>query len=160
MRGRQFTEIETLLNIHYRLLMDVEKIKSGKKTETQEVMEGEPAWTKELAGAHNSAIQQYSKDTAENLCRMFICAVNAGDSAKLFEIGKAIEFLKTFRQCGDRFRADILTWKIILDKKAEKWPIRRLAKAIGWPDMESQDGFSRLRRLCVELCFPLAASRQ
>lgn len=159
-QGRKFTEIEKLLNIYYRVQMDVEKIRSGNKTASQEVMEGEQIWTEEFVQAHNSYIQQYAKDLTSNLCKIFIEAVNAGDSAKLSEIGKAMEFLKTFKQSGDRFRADILSFKSILDKTEEKWPIRRLAKAIGWPDMESQDGFSRLRRLCVELRFPLAASRQ
>lgn len=103
--------------------------------------------------------KQFEMEKAE-LCQILLDAIDARDSKKIFEIAKGVEFLKHFAESGDRFRSSLLHWKQILDARGEKWPIRVVAKTIDWPDMKSQDGFSQLRRLCKEINFPLAPSRQ
>jgi hypothetical protein len=164
-RGVEFTEIQTMLQLYYGSNHELSQTKSGIKTEIQKLLENEvdasggKIWTQEMINLQRLSLQKNIKDLTDQLCRIFLNAVNAGDSKKINEIADAIEFLKTFKKLGDKYRADILTWKEILDKKGEKWPIRRIAKAISWPDMSGTDGFKTVRRMCEELGFPLADSR-
>jgi hypothetical protein len=71
------------------------------------------------------------------------------------EIGKAVEFLKTFKGQGDRCRSTILAWKSVLDKNGSTASIRELARAVDWPMNDAKHGFWRLRRIAKELNFPL-----
>lgn len=165
-RGHEFTEIEALLQLYYGNWHEMEQIQSGTKTDVQKLLtiETDPAgakvWTPEMNDIYKMTLQTNFKELSDDLCGIFINAVNTGDSKKIFEIGKAIEFLKTFKssESGDLFRAKILTWKTILDKKGERWPIRRLAKSIDWPMADSVNGFWNLKRIANELNFPLVAS--
>jgi hypothetical protein len=80
----------------------------------------------------------------------------------LYDIGKAIENYKIWvvRGPADPLRYQILMWKWMLDKTGEQMTIRQLAERIEWRDMRPDDGFSQLRKVCKELGFPLAPSRQ
>ena len=100
------------------------------------------------------------KDSSLKIVELFMDAVEKRDSYKIMQIAYAVEYLKYFKVDGDRYRADILCAKHLLDNEGKKWPIRKLATEIKWPLSDAADGFSRLRRLCRELNFPLAISRQ
>ena len=158
--GKIFTEIETELRLYYWAKSELDRIKSGRKTKIQEVLTDERIWTPEFMAKHNEAFKKYVNEHGTRLCWILLNAINERNPDKIYEIGKAVEFLKSFKETGDHYRYEILTLKSILDQNGQKWPIRALAKAIGWHDMKSQDGFARLRRLCGELRFPLASSRQ
>jgi hypothetical protein len=155
-RGREFSEIERMLSFYYETLEKFERIQSGKKTREQELMEDH--WPKDMVAGYPGMIQKLFREAQFRLYCIFLTALNERDSGKIFEIGKAIEFLKTFKESGDRYRAFILTEKHLLDQTGEKWPIRRLAQMIGWPMKKSANGFFTLRRMAKELNFPLEDS--
>jgi hypothetical protein len=154
-RGQQFSEIETLLANYYDVLGKFQTLKSCGDSETQKPSGNSRVCSKGVAGA----IREFTERDRMKLCRIFIRAVDSRDSKKIIEIAEAVEFLKSFKASGDRLRHDILALKNILDRCRVRCPIRDVAEFVNWPDMKSQDGFSRLRRLCAELKFPLATSR-
>ena len=164
-RGREFNEIEALIHLYYSTEHEINQTNQDTKTDVQKLLEiatdptGERVWSNQEKEIYLFVLQRNLKKLSDDLCGIFINALNAHDSKKIFEIAKAIKLLKTFKSSGDLFRAKILTWKNILDKKGEQWPIRRLAKAIGWSDMSGADEFKTVRRMCEELNFPLAESR-
>src|SRR6202012_2317100 len=117
-RGKQFTEIETALNFYYFALRECEKIKSGKKTVTQEMMEGEQVWPQKIINKNNKELQKGVLDQASELCKIFMDAIESKDSKKIFEIANAVEFLKKFKELGeesDYYRGAILFLKEMLD---------------------------------------------
>jgi hypothetical protein len=158
--GREFTEIETQLRLYYWAWGEYQRLKSGKPTATQEALEGDLIWTKEHIAEHRAAFKKYVNAHGSVLCGILINAINDRDSSKIFEIGRAVDFLKTFSEQGDRYRTEILLWKQILDKKGEKCPVRRLARLVRWPEKDSANGFWTLRRMAAELKFPLEPSTQ
>ena len=160
------SEIQTHLYHYYCYLRNIETVKSGKISPVIDVMEataikwGGKPFEQDSVAFLNSFIQKMADDKAVELGRIFIDAVNRADSKIIFEIGDAIEFLRILEQKPDGYRAELLELKQRLDKRGEKWPIRKVAEWIGWPDMSGADGFKTLRRICGELNFPLADSRQ
>ncbi len=154
-RGKQFSEIETLLANYYDVLGELQSLKPSGDTKTQKPSGNSRICSKGVAGA----IREFTERDRMKLCLIFIRAVDSRDSKKIIEIAEAVDFSKSFKASGDRLRHDILALKNILDRCRVRCPIRDVAEAVNWPDMKSQDGFSRLRRLCAELNFPLAPSR-
>jgi hypothetical protein len=133
-----------------------EQMQSSKKTERVR-------WTNKsidkIIALNKDALKKQIDIARQELCMVFLDAIDAQDSKKIFEIGRAIDSHKAGHS-SDRNRAAILTWKCLLDGRGEKMTIRELAQIIGWHDMKSADGFSQLRKLCVELNFPIAPSRR
>jgi hypothetical protein len=168
--GRHFTKIEKFLVSYYQFMECLEKKKKGQKTPYDEYFEeSEKFWPPELVKRNfvgdymeinTEDYEAVIKMDAEELCGIFIRAVNEQDPKKIYEIAKAVEFAKTVNETADPLRARLLQLKGFLDANNEKWPIRKVAMAIHWPHENNQDGFSRLRRLCNELKFPLVPARQ
>ncbi len=158
-RGRQFSNIETRLNLYYQSQHELKQLTSGQKKNCPKGYEFIGVWREMRKATNIRLIEKYAEKDKESLIKVFLDAVNVHDSKIVFEIGNAIEFLKTDRS-SDRYRPALLTWKWILDKHGERLPIREVATLIGWHDMDSADGFSQLRGLCVEIKFPLLRSRQ
>jgi hypothetical protein len=133
-----------------------EQMQSSKKPERVR-------WTNKsiakIIARNQDALKKQIDIERQELCMIFLDAIDAQDSKKIFEIGRAIDSHKAGCS-GDRNRAAILTWKWLLDARGEKMTIRELAQIIGWRDMKSADGFSQLRRLCRELKFPIAPSKR
>lgn len=118
-------------------------------------------WNREMIARTDAMLNELTPLILEDICQVFRNAVKAGDHKTIIEIGNSIEFHRAIPSaCGDKVRAEILFMKYRLEQRGEKWPIRRLANHLKWPEADRCDGFSRLRRLCVELKFPLAPSRQ
>jgi len=94
------------------------------------------------------------------IAQTFLKAVSAGDSKKVMEMAKAMEFLKK-RDASDAdpYRKRILMLREIATTKGAKWPIRLLAKIIGWHHVKTDDGLSQLRRICKELNFPITPEK-
>jgi hypothetical protein len=91
----------------------------------------------------------------------FLTALQKKDSKKLFEIAEAVEFVKTFTPVkADKWRECILEFKLLLDRQGKTCPIRNLASILNWPESDSDNGFSQLRKICKELNFPLAETSQ
>jgi len=162
--GVQLTHIQQLLQRYYLAKFDCDMAKSGKRGEISLLMERDSGniWDDVAIGVHNSFMQHYAATNLEELCQIFEKSVIGGDAKKIVEIGRGIEFLRTIATKeskgegkGDRYRTEILYWKNILDKRREKWPIRKLAEKIGWPMEDSINGFSKLRRMAEKLNFPL-----
>lgn len=104
--------------------------------------------------------EEFCRRHSSPLIKIFLNSINGRDFEKIIEIANAVKFLKSFvDKQGDLFRAAILFHKHWLDKKGIKWPIRKVAEKIGWPDKVGADGFKQLRRMCKELNFPLAESK-
>jgi hypothetical protein len=165
--GVQLTHVQTLLKRYYVAKADCEAVQSGKMGSFWKVMEetSGKVWTQGDIDSLNSYMPKYTAGQLEELCQIFKTSVATGDSKKIIEIGKGIEFLRTIatddpKSQGDHFRADILKWKDFLDKRGEKWPIRKLAEKIGWPMEDSINGFYKLRRMAEKLNFPLDISTQ
>lgn len=94
------------------------------------------------------------------LAQRVLQAISDRDSKTIFELGSAVEFLKHWKPQGDNTRSLILHFKFILNRDGGKMTIRELATKVGFTKEEASTGFSRLRRLCKELDFPLAPTRQ
>jgi hypothetical protein len=159
-RGRQFSEIEEKLSTYFFFYQELQDVIAGRKSSIFKFMEekmlipGKATKEVEVKAFNEMCERHYSK-----IVLYFMDAVNNRDSQKIMEIAHAIEFLKFFEEKGDRYRAEILHFKILLEHKCEKWPIRKVAEKIGWPDKVGADGFKQLRRMCNELNFPLAESK-
>jgi hypothetical protein len=160
-RGKQFSEIETLLNLYYKELQEFRRIKSGKKTKLEEVLENEPGWTKERASEHRAEIPKSLQSFAIQISQILIDAIGLRDSRKIIEIADAVEFLKTPpKPPADPWRSKILFNKHCLARDDEKWEIGKWAKILDWPENEGEDGFPHLRRLLKELDAPLKPTSQ
>gem|GEM_PF-2991061 len=144
----------------YETLAKVRKIKVGQKTPEEEILADNPEWTPAAIAEHRTALQKYLAQEAEQIARIIIDAISTKDSEKIFEVAEAVEFLRTFKPAGDSVRSKILFNKIFLQETNQKWTIGQLAKIIDWPKDDRSHGFPQLRRLCKELEFPLAPSRQ
>jgi hypothetical protein len=160
MRGKEFSPIESMLNLYYQTLERFRQIISGKKTIAHELFVNQEDWAKSEEHKYQHYIYQSLKDGQVALSELFITAVTNRDYGAILEIGHAVEFLKSFKESGDPVRTELLLMKRILDERNETMSIRDVAKNIMWPDMNPADGFAALRRLCKELKFPLAPSRQ
>lgn len=161
LRGKQFTKIETLLYLYFRILEQLRRAESRTTADLKTLQKTEPLWTKENLGEYQAETQKLLEGQTLEIQRVFMEAINAHDSKKIFEIGTAVAFLKKYTSHdGDMWRAIILDLKIKLDRKGQKWPIREVAKAVGLPDMHGKDGFKTIRRICKELRFPLAESKR
>lgn len=159
-RGRKFSGIEVLFNLYYPALEQFRQINSGQKTTEEKVLEGTHGWTPQFAAEHRVSIQEQLEEYVKQLCEVFIEAVNARDSKKIHKIADAVEFLKTFKPGVDHWRYKILMERSLLEARGIHRKIAHLAKIIGWPENDKQNGFPQLRRLCKELNYPLESSRQ
>jgi hypothetical protein len=159
-RGMEFSEIETILSLYYQTREKADAIKSGEIAVDQKLLEGEEGWTKEMDREYRRQIPAYIQADEELIKRIVLRAINDREPAKIFEIGNAVEFLKSFKEEGDNLRANILFEKHIFDQAGKKCSIRQLAKLVHWPMKDSANGFWSLRRIARELNFPLEASTQ
>jgi hypothetical protein len=164
--GVEFTEIQRTLRFYYAERLELNKIKRGEKPLLQEALEIDHVsgikkpWTQEQIDDHRADCEKTIHSLVNEFCQTFITAIDAGDSKKIRDIADAIDFVKSFEPSGDQFRARILAEKSLCEKQGRKLTIRELARWIQWPMRDSKDGFSRLRRICRELNFPIAPSRQ
>jgi len=159
-RGKQFSEIETLLNLYYETLQLSRKIQAGEKTADEKLLEGEPGWTKERAAQYRSEIPKSLQKFAFQISQIVIDAISARDTSKIIEIVEAIEFLKTPHECADHWRYEVLTLKHFLINQGDEWEIGKWATSINWPDDDGKNGFPQLRRLLKELDAPLKPTRR
>jgi hypothetical protein len=157
-RGQQFSEIKQLLDLYYHELSELQKIESKHESFVEILCKS--TLTKEVGEGLRLAYQKKQKKHEVRLCEIFLNSIKSRDAAKIIEIADAVKFLKTFKESGDPKRREVLDWKDILDKHGVRWPIKILAHVLHWPKEHSADGFSQLRRLCRELKFPLAPTRQ
>lgn len=163
-RGRQLSEIEERL-YHYFLFYDDQlKFIAGQESRWEKWIKayhamkhlGEPF----RPGFMLDFFEEFCRRHSSALIKIFMDSINSRDFEKIVEIANAVKFIKSFEdKRGDLFRAEILFHKLWLDKKGIKWPIRKVAGKIGWPDKVGADGFKQLRRMCKELNFPLAESK-
>jgi hypothetical protein len=136
-------------------------MQAGKKTKMQEVLESTPAWNAQFAAQYNASLLSNFRESTKQVGRMFVNAVLSRDDKQVHEMAEAIKLLKNFAPHGDRIRMRLLELrhlsetKFLKDGTERKWTIRELARLVEWPQTKSEDGFSRLRRLCHELNFPL-----
>jgi hypothetical protein len=161
-RGRQFSEIEEILHSYYFFYEQLQNtIATGKPSVVYELWE-KVRMIKLSPQAELEALERFCGRENLKITRIFIDAVKNRDSKKIMEIAHAVEFFKFFdiETAGDRYRSGILANKKILDKYGEKMTLRKLAEKIEWPQSNSADGLSQLRRICRELNFPLAQSRK
>lgn len=90
-------------------------------------------------------------------------AINRKDSESLYQLARAVESrrAKEQREPADLLRMKILHLKTVVELTGAKWTLRQLAECIAGKRLDNPaDGFSGLRRICKELKFPLAPSRQ
>ncbi len=161
--GRAFTEIETVLRLYYYAWGEVQKIQSGKKAAIEEIGQEYLPLTTEFIAEHHAALKKGVCEHASQLCGILMDAVNARDAAKIHEIGKAVEFLQTYKPAGDERRHQILAFKSCFNGKMTVRELAELLAKFGLvtkAEMEAAriDGFSALRKQCKELGFRLADS--
>ena len=158
-RGRKFSGIELLLNLHYETLERFRQIQVGEKPPEVKLFEGMPSEKAALFVKYCGAIEKHLRNYISQLSQVFIEAVNSHDSDKIIQIAEAVKLFPTFKPQGDPVRSKILFNKMLLDQKAERWTIGQLAKIMEWPEDDQANGFPHLRRLCKELEFPLAPGK-
>jgi len=161
-RGRQFSEIETILYLYYWALKEFCQSESRINADLKKLQKTEPIWTKEISAEYHVDMGKILEGYAAKIGQVFQDAIKAGDSMKVFEIGKAIESMKTFKsEDQDLHRVKILDLKMMLDKKGQKTTTARyVAKCLNWPDMSGADGFRQIHRMCKELNLQLSDSRR
>jgi hypothetical protein len=101
------------------------------------------------------------------ICAMFLEAVKNVDRDKIIEIANAAWFagnhLKS-NNCADNERRAIISIMEQIDVHGGKMTIPELASLVGFITgkkiTDQGDGYSTLRRKCLELGFPLAPSRK
>ena len=164
-RNRQFSEIENLLDLYYHELSEFQKIESKHGSFVEIFCKS--AMTKEPGEGLRLTYQKKQKEHEVRLCKILLDSIKSRDAAKIIELADAVKFLKTFKifegqfaDSGDSKRVRVLMWKDVCDKFGLRWPIKKLADALHLPNEASVDGYAQLRRLCHELNFPLAPSRQ
>lgn len=156
-RGRRLTEMEELIYGFYRDLSEVLKIRAGQKTKAELVSE-ESNISSVFGSISNlhKYLEKSLNESAAMLSQIFIQALERKDEKKVDEIAKAVKSMKSFEPSGDDTRFAILTWKRIVIRRGEKWPNAKLAKILGRPKSEAQNGYATVRRMAEELNFPLA----
>lgn len=167
--GRTFTEAERMLYFYYWLWREVQKIESGKKT-IEELLNttiaakyGHAVWTQESIAKHHAGYKQELIGCLAQLCGILMNAVNDRDAAKLFELGKAVKFLKTFKPepaHGDVRRLYILTFGELLRQNGEARTLKQWARTLNFTKTEmdagKEGGFAHLNRLLKALKAPIA----
>lgn len=160
-RGRQFSEIEKILYLYYWALKEFRQSEFRINSDLKTLQKNEPIWTKEILAEYHADMGKVFEGYAAQIGQVFQDAIKGSDSKKVFEIGKAIESMKTFKsKKQDLHRVKILDLKMMLDKKGQKTTTARyVAKCLNWPDMSGADGFRQIHRMCKELNLQLSDSR-
>lgn len=161
-RGRQFSEIETILYLYYWALKEFRQSEFRINANLKSLHKTELIWTKEILAEYHADMGKILEGYAAQIGQVFQDAIKAGNSKKVFEIGKAIESMTTFKpEDRDLHRVKILDLKMMLDKKGQKTTTARyVAKCLNWPDMSGADGFRQIHRMCKELNLQLSDSRR
>jgi len=116
--GCLLTDIESKINYYFFILKILEKLKAGEKSPDEEFIDSERKfWPPEAfaklypketdKGYQKPKIRSCKillKKGADELCPIFIQAVNSEDSNKVLEIGRAIEFVTSFEESKDHSR--------------------------------------------------------
>ena len=89
-----------------------------------------------------------------------VAAIENLDYETFFFFGNTIKKIKHAGQRGDQMRANILGLKRVSELTHTSLTVREIANLLEWPASDGENGFPQLRRLCKELGYPLAASRQ
>lgn len=106
------------------------------------------------------------EESAEELCRVFLDAVDKRDTEALSQITSEVKHFQ-YHLPYDHVKAGILTLRNILEKGGRKMTIPRLAallnrKLVGAPPVAppTADGYSNLRQKAKKLKFPIAPSKR
>jgi hypothetical protein len=111
------------------------------------------------------------KEAQQQICTIFLDAVNNHDSKQISALAKAAKFFKDWRHRhgteADRERKVLLFLKEITMESGEALTIREIANLVasevlpfGFKLEITADGFSALRRKCKQLGLPIAPSRK
>jgi hypothetical protein len=100
------------------------------------------------------------KDIKEAIAMVIFMAIDAQDEETFILLRKAMTKFKKLKHPADPMRAKILFWKTLLENSETKWTVRKLAEVVGWGMEDAATGFWPLRRMAKELGFPLKASTQ
>jgi hypothetical protein len=155
-RGKMFSQLENLLNHYYETVLRVGKIQAGQKSEMEEISGRHQDLVKWDASAEHASLQKHFKEIRSQIAQMVMDAIDSRNTDKIFELAKAVEFLREFEPGGDPIRARILLQKHL----GHQWTISELAKLIDWPDGDRENGFPHLRRLCKELNYQFSPASQ
>jgi hypothetical protein len=186
-KGREVSVMERQFDLYFKALRELHQIKAGGKTPYQTALEMEStaAGVAEMWFSKNSGNNLDVESLAERLqveagkkaakeialvqmlverdrarfCKMFIDALDARDSQKFFEVGRALEQPKK-PDSNDNKRGAILGLKLVAELTKTSLTVSEVAEMVDWPQIKPDDGYSRLRTLCKELGYPLAASRK
>jgi hypothetical protein len=74
-RGKQFSEIETLLNLYYQMLKDFRKIQAGEKTTDEKLLAGELGWTQERIAKHRAEVPKELQKFAFQIALGYVLAI-------------------------------------------------------------------------------------
>jgi hypothetical protein len=118
-------------------------------------MENTLHWTKAGLIKNKRLIKKLVERDRARFCKAFITAIDARDSKTIYEMARAIERLTACNVAGDRYRSEILNLKRFLEISGGSLTVRQVAAFIKWPHKDKSDGFSQLRKLLLELKFPL-----
>jgi hypothetical protein len=153
--GRSLTMIEQDIHAHAK---DWSQL-TGKKIQDmiEDTLSEEAA--KKFMSDHRRTLTESIAKRREKFCNVLIEAIEKNDAETVFEFARAVELHKS-NEVQDRLRYEILLARWFAERRKISLPIRQLAEIVGWPVKDSPDGFAQLRRLCKELKYPLAPSRQ
>lgn len=160
MWGRMPSEIELAIHGYYVLYDALQEANAGKRTVFWKLFEYKKIPISQES--QSAFLGEYSNMKLKKLVDIFVDALKRNDSKKIYEIAAAIDAVRLWnKQLVEKHRAGILLARSYLEKnESRRLTIQQMAKRIQWPQSNTRDGLSQLRRLCRELGYPLASSRQ
>lgn len=161
-RGKHFTNLEEIIHDVYYWAREHAGMKANSNSPALQVIRRSQNPVKDMVEWHQ-LVEQLLGEHLYRLQRFFTQAVLERDTDAIRTMADAIDTVKGVEargQSADQYRERILTIKYCLLKPGETATISELANLILWKYDDAHDGHSTLRRLCRELDFPLAPTRQ
>jgi hypothetical protein len=162
-KGEKLNCLEDHFEFYFRNRRELQAVKSGKKKlfviETLESAGSKfsPQYIVDEIKGLEFVVEKVEKELAAE----FVFCLRNEDFDYMKVLVKTAQAMSKFKENSDKTRMIILALKTAaLRGKRKKFTIREIAQKVGWPEKDSEDGFSALRRICKQLDFPLASSRK
>jgi hypothetical protein len=166
--GKELSYEESFLRQYYEAKDEWEyALMSGKQKlfpwRVESQIKSEEDWKK---------LQENYESNKEHISQMFLRAVDSHDGERIMNLARAVWFFEDKRHSNnftlaDRERTLLLFLKMLLERSGEKIPIKMVAQFLLLDDPKARkkmtppaDGYSTLRKKCIQLGIPLAESRK